>query len=257
MEIITRLKVSDLTKQNYGYKFKKIVEYGIDYKQDQNVIINKLESMDDKYNNISGYLNIVIVLRKAVDLSVNELVYYRDERRIFNEQTEFGTARQTETNIANKMRGLPSYEDLYNFMNNLYESGNYKGFIVNYLLLNFNVRNKDLDLIITDKPVEGNYILLGDSDALYVRNNYKTVNTYGSKKAVIKEPAFLYACRELGYGGLLTTVNKNQEVRDLTMNKIGQGRYFKVITSESSINDLKRLSSNRGTAVGTIVDYYS
>lgn len=250
MNIINELNVTNLTKQNYKYKLKKVMDYGINWQSNETDILNSLNKLKDTFNNISSYLNVIIVLRKYSGLSIDELVYFRDERRMQNENNE------TETNMKNKLIGMPSLQDLIQYTKDLYENDEYKKYIINYLLLATNCRNADLDLIITDEPVDGNYLLIKNNKCIFVRNDYKTSETYGTKQNTIEEPSFIYSCKKLGYGPLLTSVNKNQEIRNCTYNKLGQGRYFKIITGESDIKDLKKLSNNRGTAISTIIDFY-
>ena len=82
-------------------------------------------------------------------------------------------------------------KSLTKYLNRLYSNNEYQSYIINYLLINYNVRNLDLDLIVTDdmkeyhnlgKKGDENVLFVGKNNAVYFyRNNYKTVKTYGPK----------------------------------------------------------------------------
>ena len=95
---------------------------------------------------------------------------------------------------------LPTIKELKDYLNAASKARDHKRFIINYLLIHFSVRNKDLDLIITDnKDViddENNYLYLANSYCMFIRNNYKTFKTYGQKKFPIKSTKFTRAVRE-------------------------------------------------------------
>ena len=59
------------------------------------------------------------------------------------------TQIEIEKNQNLKKLNLPSVEELKGFMNEAYDKGEFKKFIINYLLIHYNVRNKDLDIIVT------------------------------------------------------------------------------------------------------------
>jgi hypothetical protein len=167
---------------------------------------------------------------------------------------------------------LPSFEEMKVWIDTLYDKGEYKKFVINWLLFNFGVRNMDLDCNVAfdgkrlDKKHNWLNIKVGSVD--YVRNKYKTFKTYGQKKNIIKNPKFIDACTKMELApkqSLLSLTGAEdipetqlaQIVSRYTMNGLGEGKIFKILVENSTVAGLERLSKNRGTNIATIVSAYN
>jgi len=74
-------------------------------------------------------------------------------------------------------------------LNGYYRDKQYKKFVILYLLINYNTRNKDLVARVvkdeTDLNDDENFLLIRDKDVVYIRNDYKTKSRYGGKRDII------------------------------------------------------------------------
>lgn len=151
-------------------------------------------------------------------------------------------------------------------------------YMVNYLLLNFNIRNMDFRLkIVFDRKEMGdksiNYIYVVNTKVFFVRNIYKTAKTYGSKENAISNQKFRKAVLEFsgGYptyfftnkqGEMITETNHlGAIIPKYTIGNYNESEIFKMCVREihrkGDLNRLKRLSKNRGTALETIINEYN
>ena len=251
MDIIDKLNIMDSTKVNYRTKFKKMNDIGISWTVSEEEIIKKLESVEDKLNNILSYLNIAIVLRKYLKMPYELLKEYRFK---LSEKSKNTVSDTNAKNIENK---LPSKKDLIKYLNELLEDKEYKKFIINYLLITVSCRNQDLDLILTraeptDK--ENNYLYITDAEVKFIRNNYKTSKKYGQLINTFTDKIFIKVCndfmgRNIRSKKLLANVILSSEIRDATYKKIGQSRYNKILLKETDKSQLLKLSKSRGICV--------
>ncbi len=265
-DIIDKMEVENVTKRDYKIKLKKVLFFGIDPKSDQNDIINKIKSLENEKNeNILSYINICIVIRKSLELDNELLKLFRTEK---NKEMR---SKQTETNekigdIINDIK----IEELYEYLENLYKTKLYNSYIINYLIINFSTRNKDLDLIITKtckNENEDNFLIIRSKDVKFIRNNYKTSETYGKLENLIKDKKFIDSCKKL-LGNkkeifLIATKNGDritkwigEYIKERTYLKLGQSKIFKIILKTKSKSDLLNLRNKRGTNPTTMLEYY-
>ena len=175
---------------------------------------------------------------------------------------------------------LPDKKELDNYLKSLFVEKDYVGYIINFLLLNYGVRNKDLNCIITgdsDVILKGhdtkhNYLYVTFRYVFYVRNDYKTYETYGRKVLKIERRPFQTACKALldGNYDIPLLKLKNDEpvsedsvgkiVQRYTYNELGEGNYFKInimaAKKDGNIKRIQELSKSRGTAIETILTEY-
>ena len=187
---------------------------------------------------------------------------------------------------------LPTAEALKNHYETLYKQNNYRDFILNFLIVNLGIRNKDCNIIIdTDKRIistkkqnmeifKENYIyVLKSGYCWWVCNDYKTSSTYGRKRIRIRNQKFYNAIKKIynyTVGGeyLLQYDNgKNvpedglcNYIKPRTYDGIGEGMIFKALVhdimkrdiSEAEKNQkLKIFSETRGTDISTIINTYA
>tara|TARA_R110000751_G_scaffold306197_1_gene424088 strand:- start:223 stop:1059 length:837 start_codon:yes stop_codon:yes gene_type:complete len=216
-------------------------------------------------NNQQALLNIGLVVRKLYGLSVKKLEDFREK----NKKTI--TADIKKKNVELK-ETLPSYDDLIQYTEILWESSEWTDYIINYLLINYQVRNEDLDFTIIKRKKDANdttknYMWLQSGKVTYIRNRYKTDKTYGKKVNVITNKQFITAIRrvlgcqdsELKCGIFIP--NKSSiayYIIKATYKQLGEGKYVKIIINHfrKNLDKLKEISENRGTSLNEILKSY-
>ena len=147
---------------------------------------------------------------------------------------------------------LPSLDELEEYTEYLYENKKWFEYIINYLLINYQTRNKDLDFTIVGlkrdtKDKDKNFMWLERGRVTFIRNNYKTSNTYGTKTDVISDEKFVTALKRMKtkIGGNTFIPNPDDPsyyVKKSTYKQIGEGAYFKVLVNTNR-GDLQKLKS--------------
>ena len=226
------------------------------------VLIKTIKGMDIPATSKQSMNTVCIVIFKYHDLPVDKLIKFRDE--LADKSFDESKVKDTELHA----KGI-TLKKLTAFMNEAYANGEWVKFVVNYLLLTFQTRNEDLDLTITSNPkaVDGihNWIILKKASCTYIRNHYKTVETYGPKIVDIRNKKLIEALSHiLGDNKsewLLKTGNShiihtelNRAVANQTYEKIGSTKYFKILST--SKKNIEKMSNNRGTDPSTIVHSY-
>ena len=247
----------------------------------QKEIIEHIESLTTSPNTKNQYLNLAIQMRK----------YFGPEHGLLSskrEKNQDQIMRHKNKMKDEKLASLPKMYELKDHTNTMFRNENWRAFIINYLLITFNVRNKDLDLIIVSSKRRANdpnenYLVLRKNDIIYIRRNYKTAKSYGEKSNLFKSRKMRKAIQELierqtgkpykypFHDPVLLMSKANREridndsvhyfVRRHTLNGLGEGDYNKIAVSEiREFDDFKRLqqlSKNRGTSVDNIMTEYN
>jgi len=230
----------------------------------QAIIISKIADLPN-VNSRQAALNIAIAIHRLAGQEVDRLLDRRDKNKIHLREAV------KDTNL--KLQGsLPSYEKLVDFTNNLFEIGNWKDYIINWLILNYQVRNCDLNFDIVTRKLDAtdktkNYIWLSHRKVVYIRNVYKTSATYGTKTCIITDPNFIVAVKRVKshqkYGENQGTFipNSNQVgyyVLNATLDKMGEGNMFKTVVNHfrTDLQKIKEISENRGSSIGVILSNY-
>lgn len=242
--------VKRLEKLNFKFPGKKAEK--VDYIKEF-FLENKMEKASTRLD----LLNLVIVLRTIQELSTEKLKEYRAE-----------LSKERLTSQVNKMQSvketLMSLADFNAELMRAYEAGEYKKFIVNYLMSHYGVRNMDVDInIVKSKsgmtPTQ-NYLLLGKDKVTWIRNQYKTMKTFGIQQHEITDPEFVSASKKQGIGRLFAEGQLSNGIRKLLINGMGEAKIFKMVIDDSyDKKDTKRineLSKSRGTSIATIKSFY-
>jgi len=254
---------SQHTLRNYSIQYRKLLSllnYDNIMDAEDNDVIEVCKQQNTE-NNKLNLLNIAICIFKANNRPINELINCRNGLR----ESVKKQIKEKNTHIV-----LPSYNDICDLMEFYYSSGNYKNYLINYLLINYNVRNQDLLIKIVSKkdevdPESGfNYIHYNRNVCTYIRFNYKTSNTYGTKRHVITEPKVKEALKYLKIEqdkGVYLIPSPEQvayHVQKSTLNNIGECSYNKIIVNHyrNDLQKLKTISENRGTSLDTIAENY-
>lgn len=155
---------------------------------------------------------------------------------------------------------LPTIKQLKNRMNELYDKEDYKGFVVMYLMITYQVRNMDMiaKVVKSKKETneEENFFVLGKNQVTWIRNKYKTAHKYGTKTNVIKNMKFLNAISNLKE--VLSPSDNVDRVMKKITGGLSEGTIAKIVLKQNnSIAGLKRVSKNRGTDINTLINSYN
>eukprot|EP00918_Siedleckia_nematoides_P055481 GHVU01121021.1.p1 GENE.GHVU01121021.1~~GHVU01121021.1.p1 ORF type:complete len:297 (+),score=44.00 GHVU01121021.1:84-974(+) len=270
--------------KTYTQAYKKLVDIlATDNVADlDNTEIIELIDDEENYGTINLLLTIVLMIKYDNDKKFDDIKKHRDVIR--EEMRESRWKKKEE-----KLDTLPSIKTLTKYLNRLYSKNQYQSYIINYLLINYNVRNLDLDLILTDdmkeyhnlgKRGDENVLFVGKNNSVYYyRNNYKTKKTYGPK--AIRLSSVKLANSIKGYIAqqqaitdgdiyLLSLQDGNRSGRDSLSHYITKFTYegltesdiMKIIVTEKvktidDYNKLEKISKNRGTAIETLIEEYN
>ncbi len=227
-------------------------------------ILELVQEQENK-NNQQAILNIGLLVRKLEGLSVKKLEDFREKLKVkINESIKKKNIELKET--------LPSYDDLIQYTEMLWDNNEWTDYIINYLLIYYQVRNEDLDFSIVKRKKDANdpdknYMWLQSGKVTYIRNRYKTDKTYGKKVNVITNKQFITAIRrvlgcqasDLKCGIFIPTKSAiAYYIQKATYKQLGESKYFKIVVNHfrKNIDKLKEISENRGTDLKTILDYY-
>ena len=149
--------------------------------------------------------------------------------------------------------------DFKNMLNGYYRDKQNKNFVILYLLMNYNTRNQDLVLRVvkneSDLNEKENFLFIREKDVVYIRNDYKTKDKYGTKRYIIKAKKFFTAVQDVK-SLLLDDGNLDRQVKKIT-NGINQSTLFKMlITQNNNLKSIAKASKNRGTNMDTIASSY-
>jgi len=270
--------VSENTKKNYTSFYnrlltilgtKTVIENSNKY------ILDKLKELDTSPNSIKTFITVIIRIKKNAGVNVDDLIAYRNNKLV----TKIEKYQEKKNEELNET--LSSYDELQKYMRQLLNDDKYKDYIINYLLINYGVRNNDINLLITnDKSVllkkntdKKNYLYYTKRYIIFQRNDYKTVSTYGRKSYKIINLGFRNALSRLLGGkddcNLLFDCEKNGDINlkqignrvlNATFDKLGESKYFKILIKHykeiGDIEQIRFLSQSRGTDLQTIFNYY-
>ena len=219
-------------------------------------------------NTKAGILNIIIMVKKLYIDTETETQFDIDYSLLSAFRETLKSDIKHDISVRNQNTEVHSIEMLENYTEGLYVSGLYKDFVINYLLINYFVRNEDLNLTITDSDdhdfTQGNWLVFDTPyEVVYIRNNYKTVRTYGQKRNVIVDPKFLNAIRNLISKKITTLTSKQHsyEIKKSTLNQVGESNYLKsfihIAMQNNDVKLLHKISEYRGTDIDTLIVNYN
>ena len=257
---------STATQKQYRIQYNKLyklLDKPIAEASEKKILETVIEQ--ENMNNQQAILNIGFLVRKAEGLSVKKLEEYRENLKLkINEQIKKKNVELKET--------LPSYDDLILYTEMLWENSEWTDYIINYLLIYYQVRNEDLDFSIVKRKKDANdttknYMWLQSGKVTYIRNRYKTDKTYGKKVNVITNKQFITAIRrvlgcqasELKCGVFIPNRSAiAYYIIKATYKQLGEGKYVKIIINHfrKNLDKLKEISENRGTSLNEILHSY-
>jgi hypothetical protein len=255
-------KISDQTKKTY-LQTAKTLPFNITTSQP--TIIKKLKELYNNPNTLSLYLNMIILVRRHLNLEHEKLIKLRNDLRdeIIKLRKENMTSTKSE---------LPTYNQINEKLNELVGIR----YILNYLLITYGLRNKDINLLYVNKlpsnKEDENYLVQTKNSIKLDINDYKTDNTFGNKSITITDKKFKDELNKLNLkdntyilpkrdGSKLKVNSFNDKVLSLTIDGLGETKIFKILVKhlldKKDFNKLEDLVNSRGTSLSTIMKSYN
>ena len=277
--------LTDKTITGYKTHYKKLtiaLEKPIRNSSEKQILLT-IDELTDKTASKNALINIAIIIFQLFKKDITLLLKAR-------EKNSKKTIRDRIENNHAKVKYLPSRQKLLYHLEDLFKEKRYQEYIINYLLIYLNVRNQDLNLLITKKGKEikdgkkgnktykkDNFLVVRSKDIHYFRSNYKTYGTYGTKINSIQGKKFRKAV--LGFieeqqadgvftpllhksnGSRISDGFLHEYITKRTMDNLSESDYMKILVNfideKGNLNNLKQLSANRGTDVNTIIENYN
>jgi hypothetical protein len=156
------------------------------------------------------------------------------------------------------------YDELVQFLK-LQTNASY---IINYILLYYCTRNRDLDLTIAEYsgeiPDTGNWLLIDDDKVIFVRNDYKTYNTYGRLVFDINQKTFIKSVKQLYKKNdtkLLKSKTFDKEIRNYTMKSLSETEICKIVVhhflTNNRYSEILEISKRRGSSLDALLQNYN
>ena len=255
-KIIDDKDVSENTKRTYKSILARVTREGFKIPVGKTTMIPKLKeylfTYYDKTSSQLAVINIILILRQAQDLPVEDLIEFRDNLR--GERVKENVNTMSELDVM-------AIGDYRKKLDQLLVEKKYKAYIINYLMLHYGVRNQDVvtEIVKTKKQVgEGNYLWIRRKDILYIRKDYKTHSTYGTQQQSITSKEFRKAVlktKEMGF----TSKQVGNQLKPYII--IKESDVFKMIIDDAyhrkDVQEINRLSKTRGTDLTTIKENYN
>ena len=237
-------------------------------KLDLNNIIEKLNEVENPNTKYSMF----VVVKKIFNSESNKDKIDELDKKIREEKRDHQIAKN-----GNLKKELPSYKELNDAIKKETDPIKY---IINFLFLKVNTRNMDIAYIDIHKSVENeddldkdrNHIYIKDGKAIFIRNKYKTFKSYGQKKNIISVKKFVDTIKSLLGDKDKVALFATKKGTPIAVGAIGsyfrrymilglkEGEIMKIvlkhIDEEGSYDQLRRVASNRGTSIGTLLKEY-
>jgi len=165
-------------------------------------------------------------------------------------------------------------KDLINELNKFYTDNKPKHYIVSYLLIKFNVRNADLNLqIVRHKKFtnkENNFLVIRKNSIMFIRNKFKTKDSYGVKKNEIKNDKFYQSVINFYNDNIGESIDENRLslfntfhnstklVKRYSVFNLKESDIVKIVLGEdNTLHKASVISKNRGTSLDTLENSYN
>jgi hypothetical protein len=257
MDFQQYLEGQELSQSTINKHLKNIEEFG-KVGQSERIMILRIEALKQTVGTRLSLAGSISKLLQFNNQPNDEIVVYIKQ---LNELLQEDSTKKLKEMSVDET--LPTVKEIKKYMNTLYDKQDYLSYALLYLMVTYQTRNRDLILTIIHSKKEtndtDNFIVLGKSQATYIRNNYKTAYKYGQKLHIIKNLKFLNAISNLSH--LLTqTDNIDRVIKKATdgIGRIGEGTLAKIMLRENNtIHGLKKVSKNRGTDINTLINSYN
>ena len=231
----------------------------------QPTIIKKLKELYDNPNTLQLYLNMIILVRRHNEEETDKLIKFRNSLR-----DEIIESRKK--NLDSLDDSLPKVDYIMQELENL----NGIRYILNYLMINHALRNKDINLKFVKSLPENkteNYLMLKGKNVILDINDYKTDDKYGTKEIKISNEKFVNEIKKLKLNDgdyllpmkngdkIKNTSTFNDKILNLTIDKLGQNKLVKIVIKDllnnKSFDKLEKMSKDRGTSLDILLKSYN
>ena len=233
-----------------------------------NNIIEKLNGVENPNTKYSMF----VVIKKLFNSESNKNDIDELDKKIRDEKRNHQIAKN-----GNLKKELPTYKELSDAIKKETDPIKY---IINFLFLKVNTRNMDIAFIDIHKSVENeddldkdrNHIYIKDGKAIFIRNKYKTFRSYGQKRNIISVKKFVDTIKSLLGDKDKVALFATKKGTPIAVGAIGsyfrrfmilglkEGEIMKIVLKqidvEGSYDQLRRVASNRGTSIGTLLKEY-
>jgi hypothetical protein len=126
---------------------------------------------------------------------------------------------------------LMSYDDFTKALGEAYKKDEWKKYIVNYLMMQYGVRNKDLNLEIVKTKKEmtdgNNYLLLKKDKVVYIRDDYKTQKLMEKKHTRYTTTYFMNVLKKQELENLLLKHRQATDYGNYTLTRWVKQKFLK------------------------------
>jgi len=210
-------------------------------------------------NTQKNLMNLMVMVKKQVDEKEYRELYELREKLRADVSTEI---KEKHENL--DVDSMIKYDELVQYLK-LQTNASY---IINYILLYYCTRNRDLNLTIAEYsgeiPKEDNWLLIDADKVIFVRNDYKTYNTYGQLVFDINQKLFIKYVKQLYKKGdtkLLKSKGLDKEIRGYTMKSLSETEICKIIVyhflTNNRYSEVLEISKRRGTSLDALLQNYN
>ncbi len=214
---------------------------------------------DTTVNTKKNLLNIMVMVKKQIDQKQYKELYDAREKLRGDVDTQIKDKHEKMD-----LDSMASYDDLLKYLSVQSNTS----YIINYLLIHYCTRNRDLDLTIGEYedeiPDSGNHLLIDGDKVIYVRNDYKTFTTHGQLVFNIEQKLFVKTVKQMykkGETKLLKTKAVDKEVRQYTLGGMSETEICKIVVHHFLMNnkysEVFEISKRRGTSIDTLLQNYN
>ena len=259
--LINGLNIQPKTKTGYINRYKRMEKDGFAFPNGDNEeierVIKYIDSID-KHNSKMDLLNIIVILRKALNKPIIEIDKFRIKIR---KETELKNVE-----IMSKRKDtLIDYEQFESELEMVYERKEWIKYIINYLWFKYGVRNEDVNVSVVTRKKDmnetENFLLIQKDKVIYTRNKYKTFSTYGKIVIDITDRKFRLACKKVNMYLLNQTAELGNVLKKYYILKMTERDIFNIVIDkyykDKDTLKINELSKSRGTSMSNIKGYYN
>ena len=210
-------------------------------------------------NTKKNLMNLMVMVKKTVDEKEYRQLYELREKLRADVSTEI---KEKHENL--DVDSMIKYDELVQYLK-LQTNASY---IINYILLYYCTRNRDLNLTIAEYsgeiPKEDNWLLIDADKVIFVRNDYKTYNTYAQLVFDITNKTFIKYVKQLYKKGdtkLLKSKTFDKEIRGHTMKGLSETEICKIVVyhflTSNRYSEVLEISKRRGTSLDALLQNYN
>jgi hypothetical protein len=214
---------------------------------------------DISTNTKKNLMNLMVMVKKQVNEKEYKELYELREKLREDVSTEI---KEKHENL--DVDSIIKYDELVQYLK-LQSNVSY---IINYLLLYYCTRNRDLNLTIDERkdkiPDTGNWLLIDGDKVIFVRNDYKTYNTYAQLVFDITNKTFIKYTKQLYKKNdtkLLKSKGLDKEIRSYTIKGLSETEICKVVIhyflTNNRYSEVLEISKRRGTSLDALLQNYN